>query len=96
MPRLRVKVVIERMHAMQEWSQDLVGSVVNFDTGERIPDMQTFKIVAGMGGPVGITGSLPYLAEVRGEITYYDPTNSGVERKQFVEVTELTIRTVKK
>jgi hypothetical protein len=96
MPRLRVKVVIERMYAMQEWNNDLIGSVVNFDTGERLPDFMSFKLVAVVGGQaVGVSGPLPYLTEMRGEVTYHDPSDSGKMITQYVEVTEMTVRTVK-
>jgi hypothetical protein len=93
---LRVKIEIERLHAMQDWGQDLLGSVVNFDTGEPIPYLQSFKLTARIGGAIGITGPLPHFAELQGEITYRDPTESGKKITQYVQVTEMTIRTVKK
>jgi hypothetical protein len=95
MATLKVKVVVERVRDTKyAWNDSILGNVYNYETGEMIPDLQSFMFTCNVGGGCfGCPGPLPYPSEMHGEITYYDTTDSGKTTKQFVEVTELVVRT---
>jgi hypothetical protein len=73
----------------------MIASVHNFDTGERIPNLQKLEIRIEMGGAVCVSGSKPYVTGLQAEVTYWDNTDSGITTKQFAAIEELTIRYAK-
>jgi hypothetical protein len=92
MARLRVSVTIERTRT-NRGDVLAAAAVYNFDTGEQIADMARFKLIVTAGGPLGISGALPHYATTSAEITYHDPTDSDRNITQYIEVTEMVIRT---
>ena len=95
MPSLKVSVVMERVRkGTYSWNDRIAASVVDYETGKPIRDFTSFRFTGEAGGCMRCGGELPYPTQMRGEITLHDSTDSGKTITQYVEITEMTIRTI--